>query len=93
MALMTVFVIDKNPGPGSYNNCQSFKRDGANQVSFYKSTCTPKIRIKTKKATKYDRIPAADPYRPGPAAYSCRIQSLYGAMENLNQRLGMKAAY
>jgi hypothetical protein len=40
-----VFVIDKNPGPGTYENCQSFKPDGTNHLSQFSKTCTPKIRL------------------------------------------------
>lgn len=62
-----VFKIDKNPGPGSYNNYETFKDEQNNCISQYTRTGVPKIKLRYKGGpSKHDRVPY-NPSNPSPA--------------------------
>ena len=55
-------------------------------ISSFKSVQATKIKKPSKEQTKYDRVPPADPHKPGPGFYNLNATSLYESMKNLSKR-------
>ena len=86
--LCIVFKILKTPGPGTYQAVDTMNVDGMYAKSSHMRTKTPSMRVKTTdRATKYDRVPAADEKKPGPGWYDHQKQSL--SMSVLSKALPM----
>lgn len=69
---MVVFKILNNPGPGTYCPVDGINLNGNYAKSSHARTRTPSIRLNIKDQTKYDRVPVADAYMPGPGYYDHR---------------------
>ena len=70
LSVHAVFKIINTPGPGSYTAVDGINNDGTYAKSGHMRTRTPSMRKNTTdRATKYDRVPAADKHKPGPGWY------------------------
>jgi len=73
---LAVFKILKTPGPGTYVPVDGININGQYAMSGHMRTKAPSMRLNTKSQTKYDRVPTADIYQPGPGWYDHRPQSM-----------------